>query len=282
MSSLIRLLILITSAASVVTAQDQRWTQSPKCIDSDTKYISTSKQCYNTVSLAIELVDSAEGDFDEAYNEAEDEEGSEDSDIDYRFLRYLIKGKFNNQGVFYSDTATTLSDLSRAVTALEIADRSPTSPSLRNICPQLNLDLYRRFQLQPKSLYDVACGGIYIPTPSSSTSCSTVSTASTLSSISSSATSSSSNSFTTPPPLAATSSRSSSSTTTSCTTTAIIKRQEDSVNELDYFIKEVASALFAISLIINNQDDFECQADDYWVDSYNLLALFGGYIQDLM
>jgi len=296
MSSLMRSLVLITSVVSVVTAEGQRWTQPPKCIDSETKDIATLKKCYETVSLAVTLVDNSEGDFDEASDAAEPDEGDEDPDIDYKFLRYLINGEFNDQGVFYDDTAATLDDLSDAVTALEIAGRSPTSPALRDICPQLNLDLFRQFQLQPSALYDAACRGLFIPTPSSSTSCSTVSTASTLSSTSMSSSSSltspmssSSNSLTTPPPLAVTTSRA-SSTTTSCTigasasasVRAVSKRQAYGDTQLEILIRKVASAIFAVGLIETNQDDSECQVDDYWVESYNSLGLDGNYIQDLM
>jgi hypothetical protein len=287
MSSLMRSLVLITSVVSVVTAEGQRWTQYPKCIDSETKDIATLKKCYETVSLAVTLVDNSEGDFDEASDAAEPDYSDEDSDIDYRFLRYLINGEFNDQGVFYDDTAATLDDLSDAVTALEIAGRSPTSPALRDICPKLNLDLFRRFQLQPSALYDAACRGLFIPTPSSSTSCSTVSTLS--SGSLTSPMSSSSNSLTTPPPLAVTTTRSASSTT-SCTTgasasasvRAVSKRQAYGDTQLEILIRKVASAIFAVGLIETNQDDSECQVDDYWVQSYNSLGLDGNYIQDLM
>jgi hypothetical protein len=287
MSSLMRSLVLITSVVSVVTAEGQRWTQPPKCIDSETKDIATLKKCYETVSLAVTLVDNSEGDFDEASDAAEPDDSDEDSDIDYRFLRYLINGEFNDQGVFYDDTAATLDDLSDAVTALEIAGRSPTSPALRDICPKLNLDLFRRFQLQPSALYDAACRGLFIPTPSSSTSCSTVSTLS--SGSLTSPMSSSSNSLTTPPPLAVTTTRSASSTT-SCTTgasasasvRAVSKRQAYGDTQLEILIRKVASAIFAVGLIETNQDDSECQVDDYWVQSYNSLGLDGNYIQDLM
>jgi hypothetical protein len=287
MSSLMRSLVLITSVVSVVTAEGQRWTQYPKCIDSETKDITTLKKCYETVSLAVTLVDNSEGDFDEASDAAEPDDSDEDSDIDYRFLRYLINGEFNDQGVFYDDTAATLDDLSDAVTALEIAGRSPTSPALRDICPKLNLDLFRRFQLQPSALYDAACRGLFIPTPSSSTSCSTVSTLS--SGSLTSPMSSSSNSLTTPPPLAVTTTRSASSTT-SCTTgasasasvRAVSKRQAYGDTQLEILIRKVASAIFAVGLIETNQDDSECQVDDYWVQSYNSLGLDGNYIQDLM
>jgi hypothetical protein len=287
MSSLMRSLVLITSVVSVVTAEGQRWTQYPKCIGPETKDIATLKKCYETVSLAVTLVDNSEGDFDEASDAAEPDDGDEDSDIDYRFLRYLINGEFNDQGVFYDDTAATLDDLSDAVTALEIAGRSPTSPALRDICPKLNLDLFRRFQLQPSALYDAACRGLFIPTPSSSTSCSTVSTLS--SGSLTSPMSSSSNSLTTPPPLAVTTTRSASSTT-SCTTgasasasvRAVSKRQAYGDTQLEILIRKVASAIFAVGLIETNQDDSECQVDDYWVQSYNSLGLDGNYIQDLM
>jgi hypothetical protein len=287
MSSLMRSLVLITSVVSVVTAEGQRWTQYPKCIDSETKDIATLKKCYETVSLAVTLVDNSEGDFDEASDAAEPDDSDEDSDIDYRFLRYLINGEFNDQGVFYDDTAATFDDLSDAVTALEIAGRSPTSPALRDICPKLNLDLFRRFQLQPSALYDAACRGLFIPTPSSSTSCSTVSTLS--SGSLTSPMSSSSNSLTTPPPLAVTTTRSASSTT-SCTTgasasasvRAVSKRQAYGDTQLEILIRKVASAIFAVGLIETNQDDSECQVDDYWVQSYNSLGLDGNYIQDLM
>jgi hypothetical protein len=287
MSSLMRSLVLITSVVSVVTAEGQRWTQYPKCIDSETKDIATLKKCYETVSLAVTLVDNSEGDFDEASDAAEPDDSDEDSYIDYRFLRYLINGEFNDQGVFYDDTAATLDDLSDAVTALEIAGRSPTSPALRDICPKLNLDLFRRFQLQPSALYDAACRGLFIPTPSSSTSCSTVSTLS--SGSLTSPMSSSSNSLTTPPPLAVTTTRSALSTT-SCTTgasasasvRAVSKRQAYGDTQLEILIRKVASAIFAVGLIETNQDDSECQVDDYWVQSYNSLGLDGNYIQDLM
>jgi hypothetical protein len=306
MSSLIRVLILITSAVGIATAQDQRWTRTPVCIRADTKDISVLQKCYDTVSLAVELVDSANGDFDRALEAAETDEGDDDSDIDNYFLRYLLKGQFNGQDVFYKDTAKTLSDLSLAVIALGIAEDDSTNPALRIICPQLDLDVYRRFQLQPKSLYDVACGGLYIPSPSSSAGCSAMSTTSTRSSASlsssssltlptpsSSATSSSRSSLTTPPPLAVTTSRSSSSTT-SCTTDAsasvsasvsaraVSKRQVNGSNELIFLIRKVASAIFALNLMETNQDDINCQADDYWVESYNLLGYYGPYVQDLM
>lgn len=287
MSSLIRSLVLITSVVSVVAAEGQRWTQYPKCIDSETKDIATLKKCYETVSLAVTLVDNSEGDFDEASDAAEPDDSDEDSDIDYRFLRYLINGEFNDQGVFYDDTAATLDDLSDAVTALEIAGRSPTSPALRDICPKLNLDLFRQFQLQPSALYDSACRGLFIPTPSSSTSCSTVPTLS--SGSLTSPMSSSSNALSTPPPLAVTTTRSASSTT-SCTTgasasasvRAVSKRQAYGDTQLEILIRKVASAIFAVGLIETNQDDSECQVDDYWVQSYNSLGLDGNYIQDLM
>jgi hypothetical protein len=84
------------------------------------------------------------------------------------------------------------------------------------------------------------------------------------------------------------------SSTTSCTTSAsvsvrasaVAKRQVSGSHELDelfiFLIRKVASAIFAITLIENNQDDFECQADSYWVRSYNQLGYYGPYVQDLM
>jgi hypothetical protein len=131
MSSLKHLLILITSAVGIATAQDQRWTRTPDCIRADTKDISVLQKCYDTVSLSVELVDSANGDFDRALEAADTDEGDDDSDIDNYFLRYLLKGKFNGQRVFYKDTAKTLSDLSLAVVALGIAEDDSTNPALR-------------------------------------------------------------------------------------------------------------------------------------------------------
>lgn len=300
MSSLIRSLILIASAVCVVTAQGQRWTRPSKCSDANTKDISILKKCYRTMSLAVTLVDNAEGDFEEAYDEAEPDEDDKDPNVDYKFLRYLLKEEFDGQGVFYDDTAATLDDLSEAVTALETAGRSPTDQSLGSICPQFETDyyrqLYRQFQLVPESLYDAACRGMFTPTSSSSTSCSTVSTKSTLSSTSTSssgsltspipssnATLSSVNSLTTPPPLAVTTSRSESSTT-SCTTgvNGVSKRDVNLFNELAILARKVASALWAIGLIETNQDDSQCQLDKYWVESWNYLGLLGNYIQILM
>lgn len=171
---------------------------------------------------------------------------------------------------------------------------------LRIICPELDLNVYRLFQLQSQSLYDVACGGLYIPSPSSSAACSATSTTSTLSSASSSssssltlpnpsssATSSSSISFTTPPPLAVTTSRSSSSTT-SCTTgasasvSAVSKRQVNDDVDLDEYTTWVLSALFALDQIEKGNDNIECQAGDFWVKRYNKSGLKGDYVEDLM
>ncbi|KAM0695185.1 hypothetical protein Q7P36_005541 [Cladosporium allicinum] len=300
MSSLKHLLILITSAVGIATAQDQRWTRTPDCIRADTKDISVLQKCYDTVSLSVELVDSANGDFDRALEAADTDEGDDDSDIDNYFLRYLLKGKFNGQRVFYKDTAKTLSDLSLAVVALGIAEDDSTNPALRIICPELNLNVYRLFQLQSQSLDDVACGGLYIPSPSSSAACSATSTTSTLSSApssssssltlpnpSSSATSSSSNSFTTPHPLAVTTLRS-SSTTTSCTTgasasvSAVSKRQVNDDADLDEYTTWVLSALFALDQIEKGNDNIECQAGDFWVKRYNKSGLKGEYVEDLM
>ena len=306
MSSLIRLFILLTSAVGIVAARDQRWDRTPICIRAETKDFSILKKCYDTASLAVRLVAGTNGDFDRALEEAETYDDDDESDVDNYFLWYLIEGNFNGQGVFYRDTAKTLSDLSLAVIALGVAEDDSTNAALRIICPQLNLDVYRQFQLQSKTLYDTACGGLYIPSPSSSAACSTMSTTSTRSSTSlsssgsltlplpsSSATSSSRNSLTTPPPGAVMTSRSPSSTT-SCTTSAsvsvrasaVAKRQVSGSHELDelfiFLIRKVANAIFAITLIENNQDDFECQADSYWVRSYNQLGYYGPYVQDLM
>jgi hypothetical protein len=44
----------------------------------------------------------------------------------------------------------------------------------------------------------------------------------------------------------------------------------------------VGSAIFAINMIENNEDDFKCQADDYWVKEFYRLGFYGDYVQDLM
>lgn len=69
---------------------------------------------------------------------------------------------------------------------------------------------------------------------------------------------------------------------TSDSVSAVSKRQAYGDSELEILTKKVASAIFAIGLIETNQDDSECQVDDYWVESYNYLGLYGNYIQDLM
>jgi hypothetical protein len=257
----------------------------PICHRSDTTDIDTLQRCADTTTAAIRAISNASDDFDEACKNLDDAQTA-DQGLDITFYRFLICGKFGGKGQFYGNTDDAITSVALLKVALEVAAENDTDPALRYICRGLDLSLYRGFQLSADTIYYIACGGLYIPSPSSSASSSSVSsTVSSSISQSSSASALSPYSLTTPP--TSTSSWPSGYSSTSCTTSsssssvAVYRRQADT-NNVDYWIKVIDSALFALGLIESNEDDDSCNIGDYWIDQWDSMGYFGDYVQALV
>ena len=276
-------LTLATSLLIFGKVNCQGFAVNPICHRSDTTDIAILQQCADTTIAAIRAVSNASDDFDEACKNLDDAQAaSQGSDL--TFYRFLICGKFGGQGQFYGTTDDAITSVALLKVALEVAADDETNPALRYICRGLDLSLYRGFQLSADTIYDIACGGLYIPPASSSASSSSVS-----STISQSTSSSapSSYSLTAPPTYpTGTSSWLSGYSSTSCTTSssssiAVYRRQADT-DDVDFWIKIIDSALWALDLIESDEDDERCEVGDYWVDQWDSMGYFGDYVQALM
>ena len=92
---------------------------------------------------------------------------------------------------------------------------------------------------------DVACGGLHILEPLDSTAYSEISTSSPSSSV------------------------------------ALHRRQTD-IAFINYLIKYIKSAVFALEIIKANNASSRCQVGDDWVNQWNNLGLYGYYIKELV
>ena len=253
----------------------------PICRRSDTTDVATLERCADTTIFAIRAVSNASGDFEEACENLDDAQAA-DQGLDITFLKFLVCGQFGGQGQFYGNTDDAITSMALLKVALEVASDDDTDPALRYICRGLDLSLYRKFQLSADTVYDIACGGLYIPAPSSSVSSSSSSTTATQSSSSSTL---SPYSLTTPPTYStSTGSWSSGYSSTSCTTSsassaiAMYRRQADT-DDVDFWIKVINSALWALGLIESNEDDERCEVGDYWITQWDAMGYLGDYVQ---
>jgi len=279
---------LATSLLLLGKVNSQGLPINPICHRSDTTDVDTLLRCADTTIAAIRTISNASDDFDEACPNLDDAQAT-DQGWDIPFYRFLICGKFGGKGHFYGNTDDAITSVALLKVALEVAADDDTDPALRYICPGLDLSLYRGFQLSADTIYDIACGGLYIPAATSSASSSSVSsTVSSTSSQSSSVSTLSPYSLTAPPTYpTSTSSWPSGYSSTSCTTSsspssiAKYRRQADT-DDVDFWIKVIDSALFALGLIESNEDDDTCDVDDYWIDQWDSLGYFGDYVQALV
>lgn len=284
MASLAYFLTLAASLLLFGKVNCQGLAVNPICHRSDTTDVAILKQCADTTMAAIRAISNASDDFDEACTNLDDAQAAEQGS-DLTFYRYLICGKFGGLGRFYGNTDDAITSVALLKVALEVAAEDDTDPALRYICRGLDLALYRGFQLSADTIYDIACGGLYIPPASSSASSSSVS--STTSQPSSSSTLSSYS--LTPPPTypTGTSSWPGGYSSTSCTTSsssssiAVYRRQADT-DDVDFWIKVLDSALWALGLIESDEDDDLCEVGDYWIDQWDSLGYYGDYVQALM
>jgi hypothetical protein len=286
MAPLAYFVTLATSLLLFGKVNSQGLAINPICHRSDTTDVDTLQRCADTTIAAIRAISNASDDFDEACEDLDDAQAA-DQGLDITFYRFLICGEFGGKGRFYGNTDDAITSVALLKVALEVAADDDTDPALRYICRGLDLSLYRGFQLSADTIYDIACGGLYIPSsPSSSSSLSISSTVSTTTSQSSSASTLSPYSLTTPPTSSTSSwpggySSTSCTTSTSSSSTAIYRRQTDT-DDVDFWIKVIDSALFALGLIESNEDDDNCDVDDYWVDQWDSLGYFGDYVQALV
>lgn len=292
MALLPRLLTFISLLSLFNAATGQNF---PVCSRSDAD-ATTLERCVDTVVFAIRAVLNASDDFDEACLDLDLGEAASE-ELDVAFLRILVCGKFNNQGRFYGDTDNVITELALARVALEVASDESNDPALRYICHGLDLNLYQKFQLPASTIYQLACGDLFIPDPPSSIS--SVSASSTLSlSINSSIPTGTGLSdyytgirptgyptiFTKPPPFLPTGYTSTPCTGSSASSTpvAVYKRQSSDFDDPNFWIKVLNSAIFALDLIETNIDDERCDAGDFWIDFWNAMGFFGDYVNALM
>lgn len=279
---------LATSLLLFGKASSQGLVINPICHRSDTTDFDTLQRCADTTIAAIRAVSNASDDFDEACTNLDDAQAA-DQGLDITFYRFLICGKFGAKGQFYGNTDNAITSVALLMVALEVAADDDTDPALRYICRGLDLSLYRGFQLSADTVYDVACGGLYIPAASSSASSSSVcSTVSSTTSQSSSVSTLGPSSLTMPPTYpTSTSSWPSGYSSTSCTSsstsssTSVYRRQADT-DYVEYWIKVIDSAVWALSLIESNEDDETCDLGDYWIDQWDSMGYFGDYVQALV
>lgn len=284
MASFTYLLTLATSLLLFGKVNCQGLAVNPICRRSDTTDVATLERCADTTIFAIRAVSNACNDFGEACENLDDAQAA-DLGLDITFLKFQVCGQFGGQGQFYGNTDDAITSMTLLKVALEVSSGDDTDSALRYICRGLDLSLYRKFQLSADTIYDIACGRLYIPTLSSSVSSSSTSPTITPSSSSSSL---SSYSLTTPPMYpTGTSSWPSGYSSTSCTTSAssssiaVYRRQADT-DDVDFWIKVLDSALWALGLIESNEDDDLCEVDDYWIDQWNSMGYYGDYVQALM
>lgn len=259
----------------------------PICHRSDTIDVDILKRCVDTAIAAIRAVSNASNDFGEACDNVDDAQAAEQG-LDVTFYDFLICGEFGGRGQFYGNTDDVITSVALLKVALEVAAEDLTDPALRFICRGLDLSLYGGLQLAADTNYDVACGGLYIPAPSSSVSSSSVSSTSSSTTEQSSSTSTLSPYSLTTPPTYPTSSSSwpSGYSSTSCTTSsssssiAIYRRQSE--DDVDFWINVINSALWALGLIESNEDDERCEVGDYWIEQWDSMGYFGDYVQALM
>ena len=284
MASFAYFLTLAASLLLFVNVNCQELSINPICHRSDTTDIGTLKRCLDTTIFSIRDVSNASSDFQEACKNLDEAEAA-DEDLDITFLKFQVCGQFGGQGQFYGNTDDAITSVALSKVALDVASDDDTNPALRDICLRLNLPLYQGFQLPADTIYNLACGGLYIPAPSGSVSSSPTSATTTQSSSSSSL---SSYSLTAPPKyLTSTGSSPSGYSSTTCTTSsssssiAIYRRQADT-DDVDFWIKVIHSALWALGLIESDEDDERCEVGGYWVDQWDSMGYFGDYVQALM
>lgn len=279
MAPFAHLVTFITSILLVGTAHGQGPILTPKC--SYTKDVTKLGQCLNTVIFAVSVASEASYDFKQACENL-DVDTAQSKGLDVAFLQVLICGSFGGQGHFYGNTDDTIENLELAEVALDVSADDDTNLALRYICPALDLELYQRFQLPASEIDRAACSNLFIPEPTSSASSSSVSTTLSQSSSSSSIISAS----LTTPPIYPTSliSWPSGYSPTSCTTSSasvtISRRQVDDSDDVNYWIKVINSALFALGLI--EADGDKCNVGDYWIDQWDSLGYLGDYVQALV
>jgi hypothetical protein len=272
---------LATSLLLFGKVKSQGLAINPICHRSDTTDVDTLRRCTSTEIAAMRTVSNASGDFKEACKNLDDAQAP-DQGLDITFYRFLICGEFGGNGQFYGNTDDAITSVALLSVALGVAAEDDTNPALRSICLDLNKDLYQGLQLSANTVYNIACGGLYIPSPSiSSTVSSTTSQSSSVSTLSP-------YSLTMPPTYpTSTSSWPGEYSSTSCTTSsapssiAKYRRQADT-DDVDFWIKVIDSALFALGLIESNEDDDTCDVDDYWIDQWDSLGYFGDYVQALV
>lgn len=284
MASFAYFLTLATSLLLFGKVNCQGLAVNPICHRSDTTDVAILQQCADTTIAAIRAVSNASDDFDEACTNLDDAQAASQG-LDLTFYRYLICGEFGGRGQFYGNTDDAITSVALLKVALEVAADDDTDPALRYICRGLDLSLYRGFQLSADTIYDIACGGLYIPPASSSASSSSVSSSTSQSSSSSTL---SSYSLTTPPTYpTSTSSWLSGYSSTACTTSAtsssiaVYRRQADT-DDIDFWIRVLDSALWALGLIESDEDDDLCEVGDYWIDQWDSMGYYGDYVQALM
>lgn len=295
MASFAWLLALVTLTSLLGGAKGQAF---PACSRSDAD-APTLERCLDTVAFAVRAVLNASDDFDQACENLDLGEASSE-DLDIPFLRILVCGSFGGQGRFYGNTDDVITDLALARVALEVSEDDSNDPALRFICPGLELVLYHNFLLPAATIYNLACGDIYIPDPPSTSF--SVSASATFSQSSNSSTASATGSgissfspppypasppsayptvFTTPPIYSLT-----GYTSTPCTTSSIsasvYRRQTNESDDPTFWIKVLNSAIFALDLIETNRDDERCDAGDYWINVWNSMGFFGDYVNIMM
>lgn len=275
------LLTLVTSILLFGAAQGQNF---PICSRSDTTDFTTLGRCADTTVFAIRAVSNASDGFEQACTNL-DYDRAADEGLDIAFLKFLVCGKFGGQGRFYENTDDAITAVALLRVAMEVAAEDDTNPALRFICPGLSLSLYRKFQLSSDTIYDITCGNIFLPVPSNTVPIPTISTTSSPPGSIPTA----SPSILTTPSIYTTSTTSwpSGYSSTSCTTSssssiAIYRRQEDDSDDVDFWIKVINSALWALGLIESDEDDERCDVGDYWVDQWDSMGFFGDYVQALM
>jgi hypothetical protein len=253
----------------------------PICHRSETTNIAALDRCANTTIASIRAVLNASDDFDEACENLDLSQAADD-DLDIPFLRFQVCGNFGGWGQFYGNTDNAITIMALVKVALEVANEDNTDPALRFICRGLDLSLIRKFQLSADTIYDLACGGLYIPEPSSSIS----STAVPSTTVQSSSTTVVSSYSLTTPPMYSTITSLSGYSSTPCTTSssysssiAVYRRQDNGTNYVDEWIKSLKSAIWALNLIELDEDDDTCDVDDFWVDEWDSLGYDGDYVE---
>ena len=275
-----------TIIASILLIQEvncQSLPINPICHRSETTDVTTLERCANTTIASIRTISNASNNFEEACNNLDLAQAAEDG-IDIPMYIFQICGQFGGLGQFYGNTDDAITNMALVRWALEVAKESNTDPVLRFLCPGLDLPLIRGFQLFADTIYDLACGGLYILEPSSSMSSSSVLSTTVESSSSSTV---SSYSLATPSMYPTTTISSPSGySSTSCTTSsssssliAVYRRQDNGTSNVDEWIKALRSAIWALDLVELDEDEETCDVDDYWVEAWDSLGYDGDYVE---